>query len=70
MCIRDRLNALRRTVVWGMLRQRYDRPPEDHHSFIEHELILAAIEERDAEAAQMGMKAHLSSVRDSLFHSV
>lgn len=66
----DQLNALRRTVVWGMLRQRYDRPPEDHHSFIEHESILVAIEERDTEAAQMGMKAHLSSVRDSLFPGV
>lgn len=66
----DQLNALRRTVVWGRLRRRYDRPPGDHHSFIEHEAILAAIEERDTEAAQMGMKAHLSSVRDSLFPGV
>ena len=63
----DQLNALRRTVVWGMLRRRYERPPKDHHSFVEHESILVAIEERDTEAAQAGMKAHLCSVRDSLF---
>lgn len=66
----DQLNALRRTVVWGRLRRRYERPPEDHHSFLEHEVILEAIEERDADAAQTRMKNHLSTVRDSLFPSV
>ena len=49
----DTLNAVRRTVVWGRLRDEDPRPPADHHSFAEHEAIVAAIEERDlAGAAQ------------------
>jgi len=66
----DQLNALRRTIVWGRLRRRHEQPPEDHHSFIEHEAILAAIEQRDADAAQLCMRMHLKSVSDSLFPSV
>jgi len=65
----DQLNALRRTVVWGRLRRRGERPPDDHHSFDEHETILVAIHERDTEGAQRGMRLHLCSVRDSLFPS-
>ena len=63
----DQLNALRRTVVWGRLRRRFDQPPTDHHSFTEHEAILEAIEERDIQAAQLCMKHHLQAVSESLF---
>lgn len=63
----DQLNALRRTVVWGRLRQRSERPPKDHHSFAEHMAVLEAIEERDGEAAQEAMRKHLQSVADKLF---
>ena len=63
----DQLNALRRTVVWGRLRQRADRPPGDHHSFAEHEAILDAIEQRDAERSQTQMRRHLQSVCALLF---
>lgn len=66
----DQLNALRRTIVWGRLRTRHDHPPTDHHSFEEHEAILSAIEQRDADAALTNMKEHLKSVSDSLFPSV
>ncbi|MFK8083000.1 MAG: FadR/GntR family transcriptional regulator [Granulosicoccus sp.] len=66
----DQLNALRRTIVWGRLRRRHEQPPEDHHSFVEHEAILSAIEQRDTKAAQLGMKIHLKSVSESLFPSV
>ncbi|MFK7857209.1 MAG: FadR/GntR family transcriptional regulator [Granulosicoccus sp.] len=65
----DQLNALRRTIVWGRLRRRHNQPPEDHHSFTEHEAILAAIEQRDTDAAQLGMRSHLKSVSASLFPS-
>lgn len=63
----EQLNALRRTVAWGRLRRRQARPPEDHHSFTEHEAIVAAIENRDTESALNAMKVHLRSVSGTLF---
>lgn len=63
----DQLNALRRTIVWGRLRQRKEQPPEDHHSFEEHEAIVAAIDQRDTEQALSTMKTHLRSVSGVLF---
>ncbi len=63
----DQLNALRRTVVWGRLRDRPDHPPTDHPSFAEHQEILHAIENRDAENAYASMRKHLQSVTDHLF---
>ncbi len=63
----DQLNALRRTVAWGRLRERRDSPPNDHHSFAEHEAILGAIEQRDAGLSEAGMRRHLQSVSASMF---
>lgn len=63
----DQLNAVRRTVSWGRLRRRADRPPADHHSFAEHEAILDALEERDTERAGQMMREHLRSVGTLLF---
>ncbi|MDH3280978.1 MAG: FadR family transcriptional regulator [Gammaproteobacteria bacterium] len=63
----DQLNAVRRTVVWGRLRKRCDHPPRDHHSFAEHEEILDAIKNRDAQQSQSAMRRHLHSVTSSLF---
>ena len=63
----DQLNALRRTVVWGRLRQRAEQPPRDHHSFAEHDSIVEAIEQRDADRAQAEMRRHLQSVSAGLF---
>ena len=63
----DQLNALRRAVVWGRLRRRYDQPPADHHSFAEHEAIFMGIKDRDTEAALHAMREHLRSVQRSLF---
>ena len=63
----DQLNAVRRAVIWGRLRQRDDRPPGDHHSFAEHEAILGAIEERDTERSRELMRRHLQSVGALLF---
>lgn len=62
----DQLNAVRRTVVWGRLRDQTERPPRDHHSFAEHEHILAALGERDQEAAHRAMQAHLLTVEANL----
>lgn len=62
----DTLNAIRRAVVWGRLRAAPSRPPADHHSFAEHALIVAAIEDRDRNAAAQRMREHLRTVRDRL----
>jgi DNA-binding FadR family transcriptional regulator len=63
----DQLNSLRRTVVWGRLRQRPERPPKDHHSFEEHELIVNAVRNRDGDVARDSMHQHLLSVTRKLF---
>lgn len=62
----DTLNAVRRAVVWGRLRDKIDRPPSDHHSFKEHELLVRAIEERDMDGAGQAMLRHLSHVQANL----
>jgi DNA-binding FadR family transcriptional regulator len=62
----DTLNAVRRAVVWGRLRDKIDRPPTDHHSFKEHELLVRAIEERDMDGAGQAMLRHLSHVQANL----
>jgi GntR family uxuAB operon transcriptional repressor len=62
----DTLNAVRRSVVWGRLRGVPDRPPGDHHSFVEHAAILAAIQIRDLQGAEDAMLAHLQTVSERL----
>jgi DNA-binding FadR family transcriptional regulator len=63
----DALNGVRRTVVWGILRRGdVDRPPADHHSFAEHDRLVAAIAERDLDGAERAMRAHLHAVRQDL----
>lgn len=62
----DQLNAVRRAVVWGRLRDQNERPPRDHHSFAEHDRILGALAERDREAAHRAMLEHLMTVQANL----
>lgn len=62
----DALNAVRRAVVWGMLRSNADRPPSDHHSFAEHDRIIKAIEHRDIDGAGQAMYQHLRAVERHL----
>lgn len=62
----DTLNAVRRTVVWGRLRVDPAGPPADHHSFAEHQAIVAAIRDRDRDAAAQAMRRHLATVQDKL----
>lgn len=63
LAVFDTVNAVRRTVVWGRLRDESPRPPTDHHSFAEHEAIVRAIEERDLAAAASRMRRHLQNVQ-------
>jgi len=62
----DQLNAIRRTIVWGRLRDIPDHPPVDHYSFGQHERIVRAISERDQEGAYQAMHDHLMTVRGNL----
>jgi DNA-binding FadR family transcriptional regulator len=62
----DQLNAIRRTVVWGRLRDESASPPPDHHSFDQHDDIATAIRERDQDAAANTMWLHLKQVGDRL----
>ena len=59
----DAMNTVRRTVVWGRLRPTIVKPPRNHHSFVEHEIIVTAIEERDMNTAAGAMSNHLISVQ-------
>jgi DNA-binding FadR family transcriptional regulator len=62
----DTLTAVRRAVTWGRLRAPSTRPERDHHSFAEHEAIVAAIEDRDVRRARDLMRKHLESVERNL----
>lgn len=63
----DHLNAVRRGVAWNTVVRASVRPPADHTSFVEHDLIVAAIKARDPSAAHAAMQAHLRSVANRLF---
>ncbi len=63
----DYLNQVRRAVAWRKVVRQTDRPPQNHPSFAEHDLVFAAIEERDPVAAHSAMRAHLNSVSNRLF---
>jgi DNA-binding FadR family transcriptional regulator len=62
----DTLNAVRRAVTWGRLRDTPIRPPADHHSFAEHTEIVQAIADRDAAGAYEAMRRHLRSVESHM----
>jgi DNA-binding FadR family transcriptional regulator len=62
----DTLNAVRRAVVWGRLRATGPVPGTEHHSFAEHDRIVAAVRDRDADGASRGMRQHLQSVSAKL----
>ena len=66
LALSDMLNAVRRAVAWGRLRPASVSPPADHHSFAQHEAIVAAIEDRDLTEAANRMRLHLQTVQQKL----
>jgi DNA-binding FadR family transcriptional regulator len=66
LALLDTLNAVRRAVVWGRLRVEKVKPAPTHHSFEDHEAIVAAIEDRDLNRAAAAMRAHLENVERNL----
>jgi len=65
----DQLNSIRRAVVWGRLRNQAILPPQDHHSFKQHEAIVTAIRERHHHVASQAMQQHLEEVREKLINN-
>src|SRR5689334_14754432 len=69
LALLDTLNAVRRAVVWGRLRVDKVKPSANHHSFDDHEAIVAAIEDRDLDRAAAAMRAHLENVERNLLRA-
>jgi DNA-binding FadR family transcriptional regulator len=69
LALLDTLNAVRRAVAWGRLRVDKVKPAPDHHSFDEHEAIVAAIADRDLDRAAGAMRRHLESVERNLLRA-
>lgn len=55
------LNGVRQVVVWRRLATSDQGPSPDYRSFDEHDIIVAALEDRDSSAASAAMAAHLNS---------
>jgi len=66
----DQLNQVRRAVAWNTVTRATPRPPSNHSSFTEHNLITSAIEARDPHAAHAAMRDHLGLVSARLFGEV
>lgn len=63
----EKLNQVRRAVAWGSVRRDTLHPAADHDSFVQHRRIFGAISDRDPDAAQDAMRAHLNEVSRRLF---
>ena len=61
----EALHAIRRTVVWGRLRDKAP-PRPDNPSLDEHDRIVEAIAARDGERARQEMERHLARVEAEL----
>jgi DNA-binding FadR family transcriptional regulator len=66
LALLETLNAVRRAVTWGRSRPGNVRPPADHHSFADHDRIVAALNDRQPGLAADAMRAHLQNVEDRL----
>jgi len=66
LALTDLLTQVRRSVTWGRPRPDGVRPPERHHSFVEHDNIIDAITHREPIKAANAMRRHLQTVEDRL----
>ncbi len=66
LALLEMLNSVRRAVTWGRPRPGIDRPPEDHHSFADHDRIVDSISHRESALAVDAMRRHLQNVEDRL----
>lgn len=65
----ETLNVVRRSLVWGQPRKS-TRPADDYSSFFEHDLIVQAILNQDADLAAHAMRDHLKSVYGRIMPSM
>lgn len=65
----ETLNVIRRSMVWGQPRMN-SKPVKGYSSFIEHDQIVQAIEDKDGECAALFMKQHLQSVYGRILPSL
>lgn len=63
----EKLNQVRRAVAWGSVRRETPQPAANHDSFAQHRQIFTAVSDRDPDAAQNAMRAHLDAVSRRLF---
>jgi DNA-binding FadR family transcriptional regulator len=70
LSLMDTLAAVRNAMSWGRLAANPGPPALDHHSHAEHDLIVAAIEERDVGGARDAMRAHLETVERNVLRRV
>jgi DNA-binding FadR family transcriptional regulator len=61
----EAVNDLRRAIVWGTMRRSILRPQAREYFSAQHEVILQAIAERDATAAQAAMQRHLQALEQT-----
>jgi DNA-binding FadR family transcriptional regulator len=61
------MNQVRRAVAWNSVIRHSVRPPRNHTSFAEHDLIAEAIAARKPADAHAAMRKHLGSVSARLF---
>jgi DNA-binding FadR family transcriptional regulator len=65
----ETLNVVRRSVVWGQPRKT-QQPAADYSSFIEHDEIVRAILDHEADLAAQSMRFHLKSVYGRILPSM
>lgn len=65
----ETLNVVRRSMVWGQPRKT-SKPVKNHSSFVEHDLIVKAIEANNGEEAAQCMRRHLDSVYGRILPSL
>lgn len=63
------LDDVRRAVVWKWLDTQPFGPPANYSSFVEHDAIIEAIEQRDRTGAMEAMRNHLRTTTNKLLGS-
>lgn len=66
LAIFDGINDVRRTELWGRLKEKTVNPERRSQYERQHAELVSLIRDRDAEGAERVMRAHLEMVRDHL----
>ncbi len=66
----DELNSVRRSIALNIVVRGTKKPPREHRSFEQHEMVIRAIDNREPAAAYDAMRIHIKSVSARLFEEV